>query len=245
MCYTIYMETVLIVGASGRIGRLLAHTLMKDGKKVIGVSRSDNEYSFEYHKVDITDQGQVELFCTHLKQSKILINGLVAIVGTSSPPKNNSCRTADLQDMSEFNKILDVNLLSTYHFIRRIRKQLKEDGSIVLFSSICSALGFPGNPAYQCSKAALEALSRSLAYDLAKDSIRCNALRLGYIKSGMTLESYSDIQKRAERSNRTLMCRWGEISEVVGPVRFLLSPESSYMTGSVLTVDGGWSAKGI
>ena len=70
-------------------------------------------------------------------------------------------------------------------------------------------------------------------------------MRLGYIKSGMTLESYSDEKRRLDRASRTLMDRWGEISEVIGPVIFLLSSESSYMTGSVITVDGGWSAKGM
>ena len=239
------MDTILIVGASGQIGQMLAESLIKKGRKVIGISRTGGDYTFEHHTVDITKREQVESFYKTLDARNITLDGLVAIVGTTSPPKKSQANTPELQDISNFETIMDVNLISLYRLIHMLKNQFSEGSSIVTFSSIGAALGFPGNPAYQCSKAAIEALSRSLAYDLRNYGIRCNSLRLGYIKSGMTLESYSDEKRRLDRASRTLMDRWGEISEVIGPVLFLLSSESSYMTGSVITVDGGWSAKGM
>ena len=76
-------------------------------------------------------------------------------------------------------------------------------------------------------------------------TLRSNSIALGYIKTDMTKVSYDNEVLKNERSNRTLLGRWGKPEEVVGAVNFLLSDKSSYVTGSTITIDGGWLSKGL
>ena len=88
-------------------------------------------------------------------------------------------------------------------------------------------------------------LTRALAMDLAKDKVRVNALAPGYIRTAMTAASYSDPAQREARIARMIIPRYGEPDDVVGAAIFLASPASSYITGTDLFVDGGWTAKGL
>ena len=118
-------------------------------------------------------------------------------------------------------------------------------GSIINIASIAGKLGMPDNPSYQVAKAGLRQLSRAMARDFADDGIRVNAICPGYILTDMTRGSYEDPQRRAERTERTMLGRWGDPNELIGPCLFLASEASSYMTATDLFVDGGWSGKGM
>ena len=98
---------------------------------------------------------------------------------------------------------------------------------------------------YQASKGGLAALTRSLAYDLAKSSIRVNNIVPGYIHTQMTEESFINEELRIQREDRMLIKRWGEPIDLVGAAIFLASDASSYITGTDIYVDGGWSIKGL
>ena len=86
---------------------------------------------------------------------------------------------------------------------------------------------------------------RALSVDLAPRGIRANHLNLGYFKAPMTSKSFNNFKLREKREKRTLLSRWGEVDEFIGPTVFLLSAASSYITGSGIDVDGGWLAKGL
>ena len=118
-------------------------------------------------------------------------------------------------------------------------------GSIINISSIASLYGFPNNPGYNASKAALNSMTKSLANDFAKYNIRCNSLLLGYFKSKMTIKSFKNSKSRKARERHTVFQRWGKNKEVLGPVLFLSSDLSSYITGQNIVVDGGWTIKGF
>ena len=118
-------------------------------------------------------------------------------------------------------------------------------GSIINITSIAAEVGFPDNPAYQAAKGALKHLTRSLAVDLGSSGVRVNNIGPGYFKTDMTKGSWSDPEKREERSNRTLLGRWGVPEDLAGVVVFLASEASSYVTGQNIYVDGGWLAKGL
>ena len=120
-----------------------------------------------------------------------------------------------------------------------------DGGSIINVTSIGAMFGFPENPAYISSKTGLSGLTRSLAYDYADLGIRVNNLVPGYFKTDMTKKSFDDPSKRKERERSTLLNRWGNPKELVGPAIFLASNASSYVTGTDLIVDGGWSIKGL
>ena len=98
---------------------------------------------------------------------------------------------------------------------------------------------------YRASKAALNSMTKSLANDFAKYNIRCNSLLLGYFKSKMTIKSFKNSKSRKARERHTVFQRWGKNKEVLGPVLFLSSDLSSYITGQNIVVDGGWTIKGF
>ena len=122
----------------------------------------------------------------------------------------------------------------------------KISGSLVNISSISSNLAMPNNPAYNSSKAALIQLTRSLAVDLAKYKIRVNSISPGYTKTPLNAKSWKSKKLRLQRTKKTLLGKWATPDDYNEAVLFLLDKKkSSYMTGSNITIDGGWSAKGM
>ena len=118
-------------------------------------------------------------------------------------------------------------------------------GSIVNITSLGAHLGFPRNPSYQMSKAGIRQLTKSLALDWGKKSVRVNNVCPGYIKSNMTLKSYKNAKAHKARLDRMMLNRWGTQEDIVGAVIFLISDASSYITGSDIFVDGGWTSRGL
>ena len=119
-------------------------------------------------------------------------------------------------------------------------------GSLVNISSISSDLAMPNNPAYNSSKAALIQLTRSLAVDLAKYKIRVNSISPGYTKTPLNAKSWKSKKLRLQRTKKTLLGKWAAPDDYNEAVLFLIDrKKSSYMTGSNITIDGGWSAKGM
>ena len=149
------------------------------------------------------------------------------------------------QSVETFARTISVNLVAAYQTAMIAAAWMRESSSIVFVTSINSALGFPGNPGYVAAKGGLRQLTRALALDLAPRGIRVNALAPGYVRTSMTEGSYANAEQRAARTSRTMLGRWGEPHDMVGPAIFLLSRASSYMTGQDLFVDGGWTAKGL
>ena len=84
-----------------------------------------------------------------------------------------------------------------------------------------------------------------MALDYRKYQIRVNSVSPGYILTDMTINSYKNKKKYKERSNRTILQRWGKTTDIVGVIKFLISQDSSYITGEDIVVDGGWIAKGL
>jgi len=143
-------------------------------------------------------------------------------------------------------KTLDVNLTACYHCSQTIIKFMlkNKSGSIINITSLNAERAFPNNPAYMASKGGLKMLGKSLAKDWGKYGIRVNNLGPGYIKTDMTRKSFNNKKSRIEREKQTLLGRWGEIEDLLGPCIFLASDASNYITGQDLYVDGGWLANG-
>jgi NAD(P)-dependent dehydrogenase (short-subunit alcohol dehydrogenase family) len=117
--------------------------------------------------------------------------------------------------------------------------------SVINVTSLNAELAFPNNPAYVASKSALAGLTRSMALDYGKHGIRVNAIAPGYIKTDMTGESWTNLEKRKKRAGRTVLNRWGTPEDLAGPLLFLASEMSSYVSGHSLFVDGGWRIRGL
>ena len=122
----------------------------------------------------------------------------------------------------------------------------KTKGSIINIASISGKIAMPNNPAYNASKAGLLNLTKSLAVDLAKYKIRVNSISPGYTITSLNSKSWNDKKLRSIRTKKTLLKRWASPDEYNEAVLFLLdNSRSSYMTGSNITIDGGWTSKGL
>lgn len=138
---------------------------------------------------------------------------------------------------------LDVNVMGCAWMVQALLPQLTQRrGRIVNIASIMSFVSYAGSTAYAASKGAVKQLTLGLAADLAKDGIRVNGIAPGFFETRMTAGTRSDPQLLAQRLQHIPLGRMGLPTELVGPVVFLVSELSSYVTGTIVSVDGGYLA---
>ncbi|MDC3063355.1 SDR family oxidoreductase [Alphaproteobacteria bacterium] len=231
-------KVTIIAGASKGIGLAISKGFKQNGAFVIGLSRRKSNSNFFdlYFECDVTNKNDLREVIKILKNKNIFLDVLVYSAGISNLKD---------KDETKFEKLINTNLIGNFLFINVLKKLINNNSSIINISSINAKLGFPDNPGYVASKGGVEALTRSLAIDLAKKNIRVNCIRPGYIKTQMTKKSYNNQFTKKIRINKTILKRWGETEDIVGSAIFLSSKASSFITGSVITVDGGWIAKGL
>ena len=235
-------NTIVITGASGGIGEAACLHFLNLNFNVIGISRSVkiiNDPKYKFVKCDITNENQLNDAILEVAKS-LKISALINCAGITRPEKN-------LQSLAIFKQTFEVNLFGIYRVILELLPYFdkKNGASIINISSIGGMLGFPDNPAYGSSKAALINLSKSLAVDFSKYGIRVNSVSPGYFRTDMTRNSYANIEMRKSRENQTILGRYGEVNELMGILEFLVSEKSSYVTGQNFAIDGGWTAKGL
>lgn len=211
------MSLAIITGAAGGIGSAICKELAEAGHGVIGLDRGDVTASFEVERE------------THL----VLAAGI----------------TREGFGLSGWDATLANNLTSAFrsasHYGFRLNVGDIREGTITFIGSLATTLGFPNNPAYQASKAALLGLMRAFAYDFGPRGIRVNCVSPGYIEAPMTAGSFADPERRAHIAAHSLLSRWGQPEEVATVVAFLCSDAASYITGQNIMVDGGWSSRGL
>jgi gluconate 5-dehydrogenase len=188
---------------------------------------------------DLSDRGAVgdmsaELLGTD-KRLDILINNAAI-----SP----IVRGFEKVEPAEWEQILDVNVNATFGLIRLLAPIMlaQGSGSIVNLSSIAAVRALPKLAPYSASKAALAAMTRSMAAEWARAGVRVNAVAPAYIETEMTAAVSEHPRLRQSIVDRTPMGRWGQPEEVAWAVVFLASEAASYITGHTLFVDGGWTS---
>ena len=239
--FSVKDKVIIVTGASRGIGHKIASSFKKAGAVVIGIGRTENiaTNDFDYNSIDIRDKKQYKDFCNTVFNKNKKINILINAAGISLPPASKK------DESDKFVEILETNLIAAFNCSNIASSFMNKGDSIINITSIGAKLAFPDNPGYQASKGGLAALTRSLAYDLAKSSIRVNNIVPGYIHTQMTEESFINEELRIQREDRMLIKRWGEPIDLVGAAIFLASDASSYITGTDIYVDGGWSIKGL
>lgn len=152
-------------------------------------------------------------------------------------------RRGDEYDIDTFQHVINVNLTGTMRCCLAAHPLLfVSGGSIVNTASMLSTFGGPLVPAYSASKGGIAQLTKALAGQWAEDGVRVNAIAPGWIETEMTKGLREDPQRAERILSRTPMKRWGKSSEVGAFVRWLLSNEASFVTGSIYPVDGGYLA---
>jgi len=192
--------------------------------------------------VDVTDAGQIESFLDAVKARF----GKIDILVNNAAMPSEGCPLDELAD-EQWQKIIDTNLSSLFYVGKRAARIMRAAGrgSIINIASInafvISNIAPRYNAAYAVAKAGVAQLTRGMAAQWAADHIRVNALAPGYILTDQTAAS-ARIPEVYERNLRaTPMGRYGRLDELKGSIVFLASDASSFITGSILTVDGGYT----
>ena len=231
-------KTVVVTGGTRGIGAAVSRVLFSAGWHVIAASVSraeidafDGPAEIDLRLLDVTDDTSVNTLFGGLARLDALVNcaGILQ-------------RGAEY-DLAVFQKVIDVNLTGTMRCCVAAQPLLVQSkGKIVNTASMLSTFGGPLVPAYSASKGGVAQLTKALAGKWAEDEIRVNAVAPGWIETEMT----QGLREAPERSdailNRTPMKRWGKAEEVGNVVKWLLSDDASFVTGSVYPVDGGYKA---
>ena len=241
--FSVKNKVVLITGGVGGIGSALVKGFNEAGAKV-GVFdiKEDGVKDCEYTAVDLSKfiniETAFERFIRHFKRIDVLIN-----CAAITAPAFDSDYPVILWE-----KTMRINLDAVFFLCKLVGLQMIEQGdggSIINFTSINAAQAMPNNPAYAAAKSGVLMLTKALAYDWGKYGIRVNNLGPGYTRTSMNARSLCNTKAYELRANNSMLGRWAQPEEMVGPVIFLASDASSYITGIDLWVDGGWLAKGI
>lgn len=229
---------VVITGAAGGIGTAIVAQLLAAGTRVVGVDReSVDAPGVTAVKADLTDAGGLEAVVT-----------AVAAYGRLDGLVNNAAisRRATIADLDDdtLAAVLDANLSAALRLTRALLPYLTEPAAIVNVSSIRATRGFAGDTAYIASKGGLEAATRALAVELGPRGIRVNAVAPGAVETDLNRAVLADPGHRQRVLDRIPLGRLGTPGDIAPAVSFLLSEQARWITGVVLTVDGGQTALG-
>ena len=229
-----------VIGGAGDIGAAITRQLLDlgadvtatgvDAAAVAGSSLSPREH-LRLVALDVTDDAAVNRFATDFAR----IDAVVNCAGILH---------RDLEfEIETFRHVLDVNLTGTFRVCTAFREGLRRSrGAIVNIASANAFAALPRLPAYCASKGGVVMLTKSLALAWAKEGIRVNAVVPGYIETAINVAGRAEPAHYRRIAERTAFGRWGQPEEVAGAVAFLCMPASSYATGSVVTIDGGFLA---
>ena len=234
-------KKILITGATGGIGKALVKkflslegNVLATGTKIEKLDALKKEFpKINILKFDISDHSKIEEFIENVSSQ---LTGLDVLVNNAGINMDNlSLRMKD----DEWKKVIDVNLGSTFFLCKyAIKKMLKNNyGSIVNITSIVGHTGNLGQSNYAASKAAIIAMSKSLAIEYAKKNITINCVSPGFIQSKMTDNIVESI--KAVLTSRIPMSKLGTGEDVSNTVAFLSSDAASYITGETIHVNGG------
>ncbi len=145
---------------------------------------------------------------------------------------------------AEFDRVVELNLKGTFRVLREAGRAMSErgGGSIIAFSSIRSQVVEPGQGVYAATKAGIVQMVRALAAELGSKGVRVNAIAPGVVETPLTRAIKERPDWYSAYAAKSVFGRWASADEMAGPVVYLASDASSYVTGSVLFVDGGWTA---
>lgn len=243
---TLTDKTILITGASGGIGVVVADMLLERGLRKVALHYHDHEGSLlpllkKYDLppdqfcfgADLTDESQVRQLRDAVTKRYGAVFGLINLAGITV--NGMTWKTTH----EDFMRVVNASLTSTFLCAREFMPAMRDgqSGRIINTSSVVASTGMPGAASYCAAKAGVEGLTRAMAMELANKKITVNALALGYFDHGMIKAVPENIKQGIV--SRIPVGRLGHAKEIFGALSYLLSDEGAYVTGQVFHINGG------
>ncbi|ELY70031.1 SDR family NAD(P)-dependent oxidoreductase [Natrinema versiforme] len=245
---------VAVVTGGGRgIGRAIAVELANAGAAVVPSARSTDEIEAVAADIeaaggdavavpaDVTDPDAVG---DVIDRAAAEFGGVDVVVNNAGFNPDDALGRPEDVETESLDRVLDVNLNGAYEVTHAAADHLHESdgGSVINVASVGGLVGLPRQHPYVASKHGLVGLTKSMSLDWAPE-VRVNAVAPGYVSTELTDDLEGNERLRQSIIDRTPLERFAEPEEIAGPVVFLASEASSYVTGSVLAADGGWTAR--
>jgi NAD(P)-dependent dehydrogenase (short-subunit alcohol dehydrogenase family) len=230
----------LVIGAGSGIGRESALALAAHGARVtcadrdVAAARETAGAALTAYELDVLDDAAIARAVAELDPVDVLV---------FTAATNVRKRMLDYSG-EEFDRVVSLNLRASFELIRAFGRGMAErgSGSIIGFSSIRGTTVEPGQSVYAATKAGLVQLLRTAAAELGPSGVRANAIAPGVVETPLTAQIKADQAWYDAYAQKGALGRWAQPSELAGAVVYLASDAASFVTGSVLAVDGGWTA---
>ena len=244
--------TALIIGGGSGIGKEIAIALCKNGADVVITGRNKDKLNSVKKKIDILGKGLCYPISSDVR-SEESVKGLMSTISDLFSGKLNilvnSAGTnirAPIEDVSlkDFQEVMDVNLTGTFLTTKLAHPLLAaaDYGRVINLASIFATVTFPHRLSYASSKGGVLLFSKTIALEWAQQGITVNTISPGPLLTEINQKVLDDKENYEKFCERIPMRRFGEPHEIVTAALFLASPGSSYVTGSDIVVDGGWTS---
>ena len=237
-----------VTGASSGLGRAAASMLAEAGARVVGVARRADRLG----EWQAETRGETAIIAADLGSRDALSSIAESVAEPFGPPDIlinaagiNTRQAADDVTREGWDRTIHLNLTVPFLLAQALAPAMKRRGwgRIVNFASLQSRRAFPGGIAYGASKGGVEQLTRAMAEAWSRDGINANALAPGFFPTELTGPVFSDPELAERNARQTCIGRNGAMADLRGPLLFLASDASAYVTGQLLFVDGGFTAR--
>jgi NAD(P)-dependent dehydrogenase (short-subunit alcohol dehydrogenase family) len=242
-------KTAIVIGGGSGIGEAIVLGLAKQGARLVCLDVNEDAAKRVAAKTTGAG-GQCEAGAVDIRDSAAVdrafddIDGRHGVDIAICTPSINVRKPILKYTDEELSRVLDVNIKGNFNVLRAAGRVMtvRGKGSIILFSSIRSQVVEPGQAAYAATKAAIVQLAKTAAAEFGPHGVRVNAIAPGVIETPLTAPIKANQAWYDAYAAKSVFNRWGRPEEIVGAAVFLASDAASYVTGSVVFVDGGWLA---